>query len=82
MAYEDYTFTVGGQTFTYKKDGVTPGHRFEKWYRCHICGFNYPESEVVFFRGKPYGIPCGCADDIPDIILKERYRRRTNGSNR
>jgi hypothetical protein len=51
--------------------GVKGGKSFRRWYSCDICGFDYPEDRVRKFRGKIYGIPCGCYKDIRGIIQKE-----------
>ena len=47
------------------KKGVVTG---EKYYRCGVCGFNYPASEFTYFEGKRYCIPHKCYEDINSII--------------
>lgn len=64
--------TVGGQTVTVAShgDGNASG-RFLRSYECCACGHEFQEDEVVMFRGRPYGKPCGCYTDIRSIIKKE-----------
>ena len=57
-------------------DGNTPGLVGLRSYRCVICGFDYKEDKITMFRGKPYGVPCGCSKDIRSILIKEREDRR------
>jgi len=57
-------------------DGNTAGLVGLRSYRCVICGFDYKEDRITMFRGKPYGIPCGCSKDIRSIVFKEREDRR------
>lgn len=33
--------------------------------KCHIA---FKENDVVLFRGKYYGIPCGCSRDIDKLV--------------
>lgn len=57
-------------------DGNTSGLVGLRSYRCVICGFDYKEDKITMFRGKPYGIPCGCSKDIKSILQEERRNRR------
>lgn len=56
-------------------DGNVPGLAGMRSYRCCVCGLAFKEDEVVMFRGKPYGVPCGCSEDIKSILFKERADR-------
>lgn len=56
-------------------DGNVPGQIGQRSYRCVKCGFAFKEKDVQFFRGKPYGVPCGDYKDIRSILLKERSER-------
>lgn len=56
-------------------DGNVPGLVGLRSYRCCVCGLAFKEDEIVMFRGKPYGVPCGCSDDIKSILFKERADR-------
>lgn len=60
-------------------DGFLPGLTGERSYRCVVCGLAFKEKNVIIFREKPYGVPCGCSKDIKSILLEERadrYRSR------
>jgi len=61
-------------------DGFVPGLTGQRSYRCVICGLAYKEEDVRIFRGKPYCIPGGCADDIESILMKERAGRLRKSS--
>lgn len=47
--------------------GAPSGQTFEKSFACVVCGLVYKESETTLFRGKRYGKPCGCANDIRQL---------------
>lgn len=51
-------------------DGDPNGQKFEKTYRCTACSLTFKESQFQTYKGKRYGIPCGCYKDIA------RYARR------
>lgn len=40
---------------------------FEKRYSCYACHQDFSRRDILFFRGRPYGIPCGCSKDIGQI---------------
>jgi hypothetical protein len=46
----------------------TPGTKgsaqFLRSYECTVCRQFWKENQVIMFRGKPYGVPCGCFRDI------------------
>ena len=56
-------------------DGNVPGLTGMRSYRCVICGLCFKENDVIIFRGRPYGKPCGCSDDIKSILTEERSSR-------
>lgn len=64
--------------------GDVPGLLGMRSYICVICGLAFKEKDVVLFRGKPYGRPCGCSMDVQSILKMEREdrRRNYNGSNK
>ena len=39
----------------------------KRWYDCCQCGMSFPRTKVVFFRGAPWGIPCGDYKDIRQL---------------
>ena len=47
--------------------GAPSGRSFEKAYPCIVCGLTFKERETTTFRGKRYGKPCGCANDIRQL---------------
>jgi hypothetical protein len=49
---------------------TTRGLSFELRYVCVACSLTFKKSEVRFYNGKPYGIPCGCSNDIPRLMRK------------
>jgi hypothetical protein len=49
---------------------TTRGLSFERRHVCVACSLTFKESEIRFYNGKPYGIPCGCANDIPRLMRK------------
>ena len=49
---------------------TTSGVSFEKRHVCVGCSFTFKESEMRSYNGKRYGIPCGCANDIPRLMRK------------
>ena len=49
---------------------TTSGVSFERRYVCVACGLTWKASETRFYNSKPYGIPCGCSEDIPRLMRK------------
>jgi hypothetical protein len=64
FVFEGTTYTVAGMI----------GHRGkpngQKRYSCYACHQDFDASKVMFFRGRPYGIPCGCSKDINQLKSK------------
>jgi hypothetical protein len=56
-------------------DAAPSGLIGERSYRCVVCGAAFKEHDIQIFRGKPYGVPCGCYKDIRSILLEERAHR-------
>ena len=46
------------------------GFSFEKYWACAKCRLEWKESEMSFYNGKPFGNPCGCSKDIPQLISR------------
>jgi hypothetical protein len=44
--------------------GTTGGFRFKKYLECCKCHLGFHEDEFVIYKGKSYGVPCGCSRDI------------------
>ena len=38
---------------------------------CSVCGEVYPRTKFKKYKGKWYGIPCGCYKDINSLIRLE-----------
>jgi hypothetical protein len=59
---------VDGVYYTMAKMiGRTGTPSYEKRYSCYACHEDFSKKDVCFFRGRPYGIPCGCAKDIGQL---------------
>lgn len=65
------TVYIDGQKYEMPSNGNPNGVKFERSYECAICGLEYRSSNIRFFRGTPYGVPCGCSKDISSIIRRE-----------
>lgn len=48
--------------------GTKGSAQFLRSYECTKCRSVWRENQVTFFRGKPYGVPCGCARDIVKLV--------------
>jgi len=44
------------------------GKMFEPTNVCCKCHIPFKEYDMVVFRGKYYGVPCGCSKDIDKLI--------------
>ena len=65
--------TSGTQTVTVASHGdPRDDGSFEPSHECVACGLQFKQSEMRFFRGKAYGIPCGCHTDIRSLLRRER----------
>lgn len=60
-------------------DGLPPGLDFQGSRRCAQCGFLFKYEDLVFFRGRWYGKPCGDASDIQTILRREADGRLRKG---
>jgi len=47
---------------------VPRGRTFEKSYECVVCRLIFKERDTTVFRGRRYGVPCGCSKDIDSIL--------------
>lgn len=70
------TYTVvsaGGQDILVASHGDARSRgTFERSYECVACGEVFQESDIIAFRGKTYGVPCGCYKDIRSILRHEK----------
>jgi hypothetical protein len=49
------TLSDGSSAPVYEAQFVTGReHNYERWWRCVVCGFEYPESEVSVINGAAY----------------------------
>jgi len=75
---KEYTeYTVGTSTYMMPSHGHPSGWRGERSYECVACGLSFRESDIQWYKGKPYGVPCGCNKDIPSLIRLERSSRKS-----
>jgi hypothetical protein len=84
MTYTDKTVTGSGPqgtalslTVQMVDDTTGPQVTGRRWYRCTMCGMVFPRTEVIFWRGGIYGIPCTDYLDIRQLARRESTR---NGS--
>lgn len=64
-----------GEDYLEASHGNKPGVHLERMHECSVCRLSFRESQMTEFRGKWYGIPCTCAEDIQTIVRKEREDR-------
>jgi hypothetical protein len=50
--------------------GNSGAARFKRSYECCKCRLGFREDQVTEFRGKIYGIPCGCSRDIAQLMQR------------
>lgn len=74
MAYQQRRWTEDGVSVV--NVGNTDARIGEKSYICSRCGLGFKESDIRWYEGQPFGIPCGCHKDIPSLIR----RKRENGT--
>jgi hypothetical protein len=44
------------------------GNMFSLTKVCGRCRLPFKEEDTVTFRGKVYGVPCGCSRDIEKLV--------------
>ena len=52
------------------------------YYSCDVCGDVFPEHQVIRYRGRDYGIPCGDAKDIRSLIERQQAQNRSRREGR
>ncbi len=55
---------------TFEPEPTKGSYSFQKWFSCIVCGERLPENKTVMYRGKRYGVPCGCSKDIVQLSRK------------
>ena len=71
------TYTEDSTDYPQATGATRGGQSFRRWHTCDVCRLDYPEDQIVMFRGKAY-CTSGCSDDIASILKIERaqYRAR------
>lgn len=65
-----------GNTYTLPGDGdFHAGSPNEPGDRCDKCSRFLQVSDIRQYKGKNYGISCGCAQEIPSLMRKEMAQR-------
>lgn len=67
--------TSDGKTIDVANVGNPKGPMGMRSHICYVCAMIWKENQMVEFRGKWYGIPCGCHKDIVSIRKRERNNR-------
>ncbi len=70
--YVQSTFVYSGVTYPVGSHGTVSGIHQEKYYVCAQCHQEFRRSQVRFYRGRVFGIPCGDDKDIAQLQLRER----------
>jgi hypothetical protein len=60
----------GGTTYSFSEGAVKGGLTGEASLLCDICLTSQRRSRTRTYRGKVYGIDCGCAGDIAQLAGK------------
>jgi len=47
--------------------GTSGGFQFKRFYECSRCHLGFRENEITLFKGKVFGVPCGCSKDIAKL---------------
>lgn len=74
MSFFEQTYTRGpfGEAVpNYGNPPPAPSGQAERAWPCWVCARPFRESQLTWFRGKPYGIPCEDYKDIRNILLRE-----------
>jgi len=76
---QEYTEVPDGKGGTILQPNFVPprsipadGASAERAYPCWVCRKPFRESDLQWFRGVPYGIPCGDHKDIQSTLREER----------
>ena len=63
--------TFDGVEVTYAVDVPGKAEKGAAKDVCHVCGLSFRSDKFRRYKGKAYGVPCGCYKDIKSIRLKE-----------
>lgn len=55
------------QTFTFAEGSVKHGLKGISSVLCDVCMASTPVDKTVKYKGKVYGIPCGCSKDVDHL---------------
>jgi hypothetical protein len=73
-ALEQQTDPVTGRTYNaYRSNMGTPDGKHPAHFCCD-CMLPFRETDMIKFRGKWYGVPCGDYRHAADIFRKEKQR--------
>lgn len=67
MKQRERQITQDGTTYTFSEGSVKGGIRGEASMMCDVCMTSQRRSRIRIFRGKAYGVDCGCARDIAQL---------------
>jgi hypothetical protein len=68
MAQDYSQYIYNSTTYTVAKLlNRTGTPSFQKRYSCYACHRDFSRGQVMFFSGRPYGIPCGCSRDVAQL---------------
>ena len=59
--------TTETATGTWASGGTRGRFSFKRWYTCDVCTLDWRSDQVTKYKGKVYGIPCGCFKDIAQL---------------
>lgn len=76
------TVTYDGVDYLVAEDGNPPGSMYIRAERCFECSLAFRRNQMKYFRGKWYGVPCGCFRDISSILKREDAHTRKERINR
>ena len=67
--------TSFGKTITVANVGNPKGTFGVRSHICSVCAMYFKEDKMTEYKGKWYGIPCGCYGDIKSLKMKERNQK-------
>jgi len=70
--YVQSTYVYGGTTYPVGSHGTKPGIYQQRYFVCSQCHMEYRRDQVKFYKGRVFGVPCGCHTDIYQLQRRER----------